>query len=578
MKDYRLSSWKKYPNELFYIAAMVALILQLLHLRYDLLLHFDKDLGLLSYSARSMVDALLLLLPYWLLPAKLRIYYVSIIVFLFSFWGLSQLWYYRTYDDLMPFSSFLLFDNISPLLLNSIKASMKLTDILFILPPFFLFILYWFLFVDTIKKTPVNSKKRVIYTISILLFAILIHLMNAYVFYSKMQNRTTCHLGISYVNTVNYISYFDFNGFVPFCIHSFINTILEKRSLDIKEKEEIESFLSKYMLKYTDNQYAVKEKQNLIVIIVESLNSWLINFKLDSIEVTPHLNQLCQENNSILALHIQPQVKSGRSSDAHFMYNTGLLPINNGAVAVRFGEAEYPSLAKALKGYKSLSMVCDDAKYWNQETAFKSYGFTQLYDSRSMMNTSGNINDHILLEKAANQIKHVDFPFYAQLVTISMHYPYNTLEIPSTNISKSKLYTKDIRNFLEKAHFCDNAIGKFIQELKETGIYEKSLIAIISDHNEIDKNQIENRKETLPEDKEIAMIILNGSQKLNYTSKMEQIDIYPTLLDLMGANNYPWKGLGHSIFRKDSILLLPLEERRSYISDLIITKGYFKMK
>lgn len=578
MKDYRLSSWKKYPNELFYIAAMAALILQLLHLRYDLLLHFDKDLGLLSYSARSMVDALLLLLPYWLLPAKLRIYYVSIIVFLFSFWGLSQLWYYRTYDDLMPFSSFLLFDNISSLLLNSIKASMKLTDILFILPPFFLFILYWFLFVDTIKKTPVNSKKRVIYTISILLFAILIHLMNAYVFYSKMQNRTTCHLGIRYVNTVNYISYFDFNGFVPFCIHSFINTILEKRSLDIKEKEEIESFLSKYMLKYTDNQYAVKEKQNLIVIIVESLNSWLINFKLDSIEVTPHLNQLCQENNSILALHIQPQVKSGRSSDAHFMYNTGLLPINNGAVAVRFGEAEYPSLAKALKGYKSLSMVCDDAKYWNQETAFKSYGFTQLYDSRSMMNTSGNINDHILLEKAANQIKHVDFPFYAQLVTISMHYPYNTLEIPSTNISKSKLYTKDIRNFLEKAHFCDNAIGKFIQELKETGIYEKSLIAIISDHNEIDKNQIENRKETLPEDKEIAMIILNGSQKLNYTSKMEQIDIYPTLLDLMGANNYPWKGLGHSIFRKDSILLLPLEERRSYISDLIITKGYFKMK
>lgn len=578
MKDYRLSSWKKYPNELFYIAAMAALILQLLHLRYNLLLHFDKDLGLLSYSARSMVDALLLLLPYWLLPAKLRIYYVSIIVFLFSFWGLSQLWYYRTYDDLMPFSSFLLFDNISSLLLNSIKASMKLTDILFILPPFFLFILYWFLFVDTIKKTPVNSKKRVIYTISILLFAILIHLMNAYVFYSKMQNRTTCHLGIRYVNTVNYISYFDFNGFVPFCIHSFINTILEKRSLNIKEKEEIESFLSKYMLKYTDNQYAVKEKQNLIVIIVESLNSWLINFKLDSIEVTPHLNQLCQENNSILALHIQPQVKSGRSSDAHFMYNTGLLPINNGAVAVRFGEAEYPSLAKALKGYKSLSMVCDDAKYWNQETAFKSYGFTQLYDSRSMMNTSGNINDHILLEKAANQIKHVDFPFYAQLVTISMHYPYNTLEISSTNISKSKLYTKDIRNFLEKAHFCDNAIGKFIQELKETGIYEKSLIAIISDHNEIDKNQIENRKETLPEDKEIAMIILNGSQKLNYTSKMEQIDIYPTLLDLMGANNYPWKGLGHSIFRKDSILLLPLEERRSYISDLIITKGYFKMK
>ena len=30
---------------------------------------------------------------------------------------------------------------------------------------------------------------------------------------------------------------------------------------------------------------------------------------------------------------------------------------------------------------------------------------------------------------------------------------------------------------------------------------------------------------------------------------MGQIDIYPTLLDVMGANHYPWKGLGHSILR-----------------------------
>lgn len=172
MKDYRLSSWKKYPNELFYIAAMAALTLQLLHLRYDLLLHFDKDLGLLSYSARSMVDALLLLLPYWLLPAKLRIYYVGIIIFLFSFWGLSQLWYYRTYDDLMPFSSFLLLDNISPLLLNSIKASIRLTDILFIIPPILLFFLYRLFFIKKIEKVPVNSNRRIIYTISILSFAV----------------------------------------------------------------------------------------------------------------------------------------------------------------------------------------------------------------------------------------------------------------------------------------------------------------------------------------------------------------------------------------------------------------------
>ncbi len=578
MEDCKFSNWKRCPHELFYIAAVASLVFQLLHLRYDLLLHFDKDLGLFSYTARSLVDALLMLLPYWLLPSKWRTGYVGIAVFLFSFWGLSQLWYYRTYEDLMPFSSFLLFDNVSPLLLDGIKASMRLRDVLFVMPPILLFSLYRLFLMDRIRKVPVVSRQRITYLAGILSFTLFIHATNAYSFYRREHDRTAKHFLSRYVNAINSISYFDFNGFVPFCINSFVSTIIEKQSLDAKEKAEIELFLRKYMPEYTDDRYAVKERKNLILIVVESLNSWLINFEIEGMEVTPHLNQLCREDSSIVALHVQPQVKNGRSSDAHFMYNTGLLPINNGAVAVRFGEAGYPSLAKALKGYEAFSMVCDNAKYWNQNIAFSSYGFTRLYDCHSVKGSSGNLNDHTLFKEAASRIEGTGSPFYAQLITLNMHYPYDKLEVPPTDISKSKLYTPNIRNFLETAHYCDNAIGEFIKVLKETGIYEKSLIAIISDHNEIDKNQIENREKSSPEDKEIAMIVLNGSRKLDYVHPVEQIDIYPTLLDLMGANDYLWKGLGHSIFRKDSIALFPSEEKRSYVSDLMITKGYFKLK
>ena len=157
-------------------------------------------------------------------------------------------------------------------------------------------------------------------------------------------------------------------------IYSIIETTWEAQEPTKLEIAKIENYLDKYGNHYTDNNYSVSERKNLILIIVESLNSWVINFKIDNIEVTPFLNQLCCQSNSIVALKMQPQVKDGRSSDAHFIYNTGILPLKKGAVAMRYGKAIYPSLAKALKNYTTIEFICDDAKFWNQKVTAYSYG------------------------------------------------------------------------------------------------------------------------------------------------------------------------------------------------------------
>ena len=46
----------------------------------------------------------------------------------------------------------------------------------------------------------------------------------------------------------------------------------------------------------------------------------------------------------------------------------------------------------------------------------------------------------------------------------------------------------------------------------------------------------------------------------------------------MGVNHYDWKGLGYSIFRKKEMLVLPSKEERNKISNLMITKGYFRTR
>ena len=70
------------------------------------------------------------------------------------------------------------------------------------------------------------------------------------------------------------------------------------------------------------------------------------------------------------------------------------------------------------------------------------------------------------------------------------------------------------------------------------------------------------------------MIILNAPCTLSYQEKLGQIDVYPTLLDIMGANHYVWKGLGQSIFRKKENKPTNLGEMWD-ISSLLITKKYF---
>ena len=46
----------------------------------------------------------------------------------------------------------------------------------------------------------------------------------------------------------------------------------------------------------------------------------------------------------------------------------------------------------------------------------------------------------------------------------------------------------------------------------------------------------------------VPLIILNAPFNMYYGKVMGQVDVYPTLLDLLGLNDYWWKGLGESIF------------------------------
>lgn len=179
-------------------------------------------------------------------------------------------------------------------------------------------------------------------------------------------------------------------------------------------------------------------------------------------------------------------------------------------------------------------------------------------------------------------------PFFYQLITGTSHKPYNE-PYRKTKLSGATEFPEEVRNYMEVIHYTDRCIGAFVDSLRSNGLYNNTVIAIASDHNQLlSPCGVPGYNDT-----EAAFIVANAGVKYTHTSVMGQIDIYPTLLDVMNCNDYAWKGLGYSILRTpvgsaagwngtvygnegDSLASRQIEAWD--ISEKIITKGYFSLK
>lgn len=452
---------------------------------------------------------------------------------------LIQTCYIAVYHDFMPFSHFLLWENVNGTLLGSVIGLISPRDLVIFLP-----LAIYAALSFKIKETKKYNWKAWVVIPSIALCcyaAVAAYNINKVENdeYSLFQPYTTSYKAGGYVCD---------NGLIPYAVFSFVNTVTPQ-SLSEDERKQIDDYIATSP-KYTDNSFAHKERKNLIVIVVESLNSWLLERSVCGMEITPNINALLQKEGTVSALKILPQVKDGRSGDGHFIINTGLLPLSSGAVSTSYPENTFPSLSKALKrhGYTSFTMVCDNAAAWNQEGMRRAMGFDTIYDSSIEGPDADVINDSTMLANALRVLKNQSKPFYAQLVTISTHSPGYAPTKPTT-LSDHPTKQSRVINAMEDFHILDAQIGVFLEGLKSAGLFDDTIIVIVSDHNEVDFNEFEARDTRKTSDTFCSFIAINSTKTLSYDKVIGQVDIYPTLLDLTGVNDYDWKGLGLSILR-----------------------------
>ena len=121
-----------------------------------------------------------------------------------------------------------------------------------------------------------------------------------------------------------------------------------------------------------------------------------------------------------------------------------------------------------------------------------------------------------------------------------MHQPY-TEQIDSSFLITDPSIDKELACYLNACHYTDKQIAMYFKHLKETGLYDNSLIIITADHpvHNTDFGGV---------DKHIPLYIINTGIKPEKMWKGEcnQLDVYTTILDIMGLKS-DWYGLGCSL-------------------------------
>jgi phosphoglycerol transferase MdoB-like AlkP superfamily enzyme len=223
-----------------------------------------------------------------------------------------------------------------------------------------------------------------------------------------------------------------------------------------------------------------------------------------------------------------------------------MLPSSEVTTIYYYDKNIYTSLANKFNDKYSFEIICESGTMWNHYASTKAYGYDNLICNLEKDNTPIG-NDGKLFTKALEVIDTISRPFFAELTTLSMHGPYKDSNVKRPEwINNIKDLTEPMRDYLTVTNYFDSELKRFIDALKQRGKYDDTMIIIASDHTApVDGATDEENKR-----QNIVFLAINTGISANITNTVGQVDIYPTILDLMGRYTPgTWNGLGLSMFR-----------------------------
>ncbi|MEO5299561.1 LTA synthase family protein [Enterococcus cecorum] len=513
----------------------------------------------------------LLLLSVGLYVRRKKPAYITMMVIYFIMTALlfSNAVYYREFTDFITINTILGAGKVASGLGESAIKLFRPYDILYWLD----FILLVFaLATKRIKMDETPVRARMAFAFSTL--AVMIFSGNLFLAESDRPELLTRTFSRDYL-----VKYLGINAFTAYDGVQTYKTTQVRAQASATDMDEVAEYVKGHYAKPNDQYFGLAKGRNVIYIHLESTQQFLIDYKLKDEngvehEVMPFINSLYHSNSTFSFSNFFHQVKAGKTSDSETLFENSLFGLNQGALFTQLGgkntfEAA-PNILKQTQGYTSAVFHGNSGTFWNRNETYKRLGYDYFFDASYYNVTEDNsfqygLNDKPFFQQSVKYLEHLQQPFYTKFIAVSNHYPYSQLSGDETGFPLAQTKDETINSYFSTANYMDTAVHEFFDYLKQSGLYDNSIIILYGDHYGISNARNKELAQLLGKDRETwsnfdnaqvqrvpYMIHIPGMNKGKIIDTYGgQVDALPTLLHLLGVDTQNYIQLGQDLFSPD---------------------------
>lgn len=369
-----------------------------------------------------------------------------------------------------------------------------------------------------------------------------------------------------------YVKEYSILSYLPAC---FVWSVLRPAGeiIDLTEKDlaQIKPFTNGNI-----KQSTPIPQTNLVFVLFESLESWPVD-EVCGYNFMPNLQALSKNEHTLYCDKLKSQVRHGNSADGQMIDITGLLPIANGATCRLYADNIFPSYAQC---YPYSAIVNPAPGMWNQAKMTFNYQFKQLIEPRKEEHWA----DKELIDQMINYVDTVREPFCLFGITVSSHVPFSQGSTNPTFIIDGMPAIQ--LAYLNCLHYTDSVIGRLVNVIQDDErLVNNTTIVISGDHTifrgedrEIDQFAATHGIKMKTTHTYTPLLIYSPKVESNIciTDTCYQMDIFPTIMNVIGCEEYFWKGVGVNVLDSGARKNRSLTEKEAYsLSDNLIRSKYF---
>ena len=500
--------------------------------------------------------------------------------FLMSFLLFANIMYYRFFTDFITLPTLAQISNAGDLG-QSVGALFNWYDPLYFIDTLLLLSLYLFKQVKPEDRRMNRKLVAAVLTFAVAFFAV--NLALAEKDRPELLKRTfDRNYIVKYLGMYNYTVYDAIQN---------TKTYAQRATANSSDITEVVNYTQAAATKPNPDYFGKAKGKNVIYIHLESMQNFLIDYKLNGEEVTPFLNSLANGKDFNYFDNFFHQTGQGKTADAEFILENSLYGLPQGAAFTIHSQNTYQSAPAILgqRGYTSASFHGNNGTFWNRDKIYKSFGFEHFFDSSYFdMKEEDVLNyglkDKPFFEQSIPLIESLKQPFYAKFITVTNHHPY-PLDPDEATIEKHVTGDSSVDNYFQTARYADEALEQFFKYLKESGLYDNSVIIMYGDHYGISANHNKAMTEVIGEEvdkfenaqlQRVPLLIrvpgVEGKAMHQYGG---QIDLMPTLMHLMGIDTKDYVMFGSDLFSKEHRQIVPFRNGDFVTPEVTALKGKY---